>query len=62
MELANFLSTMDIPHKRSAMVRIVDCCGVCRETVKRWVQGKSKVKDFYKKLINQEFNQEIFKL
>lgn len=53
---------MDGPHRRSAVTRIADCCGVNRRQVYRWVRGQSKIKAFYKKKINEEFNQEIFTL
>lgn len=62
MELNDFLQSMDGPHKRSAIVRIADACGITRTTVKRWLDFNTEIRPIFKKAINEEFNREIFKL
>lgn len=62
MELQIFISGMDTVHKRSAIVRIADVCHVSRCTVTRWIEKGTVKNPLYKKAINEEFRQEIFKL
>lgn len=62
MELTNFIGPMDAAHKSSAITRIADVCHVSRTTVYRWVDAGTVKNLLYRKAINEEFRQEIFKL
>lgn len=62
MELKEFIGQMDSHHKSSAITRIADACNVSRNTVYRWIDRGIINKNLYKRLINEEFKQEIFKL
>lgn len=61
-QLSNFLAPMDGPHKRSAILRISDATGLSRATIMGWVNSRRPVRDIYKKIINEEFRQQIFTL
>lgn len=61
-QLSNFLAPMDGPHKRSAILRISDSTGLTRATIMGWVNSRRPIRDIYKKLINEEFRQQIFTL
>lgn len=61
-ELRQFIAPMDGPHRRSAILRISDCTGVHRRTVVRWLDKDVGISDVFKRLINEEFNRQIFVL